>query len=455
MMTALLVAAIAFSPSIRDASSLHAAAPGATSALVDAPPCTHAKTINVAEDLYDLFTNTSFAWNDSGNRSPQTIYVSPPDLRNGTNHSFAFCERKYINWMQAGGGNKGECASEHNPHGSCSWGICFLSYAKRVGSEVETFYAPICTPNTNACSNSGVPNGRLCESCDVTNFSVTPTPYKVGYDVSDDWAGSSYAALEYGAAVHEAMGTTDVVCPNPPSAPPPPTSPYTPRLRPPPSPSPPVPSPPVPSPAPTPSDGGSPSCFAKLMTTACLLSSACAPFECKQVLMADLAVGDLVLTAAAGVLAATTVIAVQHKAVDTIAEMLTFDMADGTSVSMTPDHAIFADGQLVAAAEAKVGSTLTNTEGDSVAVERITKSEGAIINAVTASGTILADGVLAASNPLWVASLTVDAPIARAVVNAVLYAVGDVDSIAAGFVKVAATLALAAAALRKLGKGCK
>ena len=182
---------------------------------------------------------------------------------------------------------------------------------------------------------------------------------------------------------------------------------------------------------------GGGSCFAKDSSTACLLASPAA--ECEHVLMADLAVGDLVL----GREGATTVVAVQHKAVDTTAELLTFETAAG-AVSMTPDHAVFADGELVAAAEVKVGALLSTG-----AVKRITKSEGAIINAVTASGTIVADGVLAASNPMWIASLTVDAPIARAVVNAAIYAVGDADTIAAGFAgvlaKIAATAAVAVA----------
>ena len=172
----------------------------------------------------------------------------------------------------------------------------------------------------------------------------------------------------------------------------------------------------------------------------CLLASPAA--ECEHVLMADLAVGDLVL----GREGATTVVAVQHKAIDTVAEMLTFETADG-AVSMTADHAIFADGKLVAATAVKVGSLLSTG-----AVKRIAKSEGAIINAVTADGTIVADGILAASNPMWIASLTVDAPIMRAVVNAALYAAGDVDTVAAGFggvlAKLAATAAVAALALK-------
>ena len=87
-------------------------------------------------------------------------------------------------------------------------------------------------------------------------------------------------------------------------------------------------------------------------------------------------------------------------------------------------------------------------------VKRVTKSKAAIINAVTASGTIVADGILAASNPMWIASLTVDAPITRAVVNAALYAAGDVvvDTVAAGFARLVATLAIAALAAKALKK---
>jgi len=181
------------------------------------------------------------------------------------------------------------------------------------------------------------------------------------------------------------------------------------------------------------------SCFAKDSTTVCLLASPEA--ECEPALMADLVPGDLVL----GRDGATTVIANQHKDADTIGEMLTFHTAGG-SVSMTPDHAVFADGALIAAADVAVGAALSTGT-----VKRISKGEAPIINAVTVDGTIVADGVLAASNPMWIASLTVDAPLSRAVVNAALYAVGDVDSVAAGFAKVATTLvgvAVAAKALR-------
>jgi len=184
-----------------------------------------------------------------------------------------------------------------------------------------------------------------------------------------------------------------------------------------------------------------PSCFAKASTTACLFTSV---DSCETVLMADLAPGDLVL----GRDGATTVVAVQHKAVDTIATLLTFHTADGSSVSVTADHALFVGGDgstLVAAAEVKVGDVLSVG-----AVKRVTVSTGAVINAVTADGTIAAsDGsalILAASNPIWIAPLIIVSPVVRALINTALFAVGDVDSVGAG---ASATLTVLAALVAK------
>ncbi len=193
-----------------------------------------------------------------------------------------------------------------------------------------------------------------------------------------------------------------------------------------------------------PSDFGSSTCFDKASTTACHLASPTA--ECNHVLMADLAVGDLVL----GREGATTVLAVQHKAVDTRADMITLHTADGGVLSLTHDHALFVDGVLRAAREAKVGATLTNALGQPTRIKRIVKGEGLIVNAVTCDGTIVANGLLAASNPLSIASLTVDKPLLRAVVNAVIFVAGDVDSVASGAATVAATLAFAALAANAL-----
>lgn len=159
--------------------------------------------------------------------------------------------------------------------------------------------------------------------------------------------------------------------------------------------------------------------------------------------MAELVPGDLVL----GRNGATTVVAVQHKAIDTVAEMLTFHTSQGASVSMTADHGLFVDGALVAAADAKVGSLLS-----AGVVERITKHQGKIINAVTEDGTVVADGVLAASNPMWIASLTIDAPLTRTLVNMALYAAGDVDSVGMGVGTVLFKLAVAALAAMMFAK---
>jgi len=164
--------------------------------------------------------------------------------------------------------------------------------------------------------------------------------------------------------------------------------------------------------------------------------------------MSKLAVGDLVL----GRDGATIIVAVQHQAVETLAKMLTFHTADG-AISMTPDHAVYVDGILIAAADAQVGTVLST----GAKITRIIKGEGAIINPVTRSGTVVANGFLAASNPYWIASLTVDAPLMRAAVNLVLYTASDVDSLGAGAARVSASLALivakAVAVLAVIGSG--
>lgn len=151
----------------------------------------------------------------------------------------------------------------------------------------------------------------------------------------------------------------------------------------------------------------------------------------------DLVAGDRVLTATPeGVLSSTYVVANQHKAFDTTATMLTLHTATG-SVSMTPDHAGFVDGMLVAAYDAQVGAFLTDAVQAVKKITHVTKGEGAIINPVTTSGTILvsdhgAAPVLAATNPYWVARITIAFPTVRAIVNAALYIGGDVDSLVAG-----------------------
>ena len=113
--------------------------------------------------------------------------------------------------------------------------------------------------------------------------------------------------------------------------------------------------------------------------------------------------------------------------------MLTLRMSNGASLSLTPEHGLFVDGALVAAAAAKVGSSLMGGDGTIVTVEHVTEDEAVlVINPVTASGTILASDtgapVLAASHPMWIAASVVNSPLIRAFVNFVILFVGDETS---------------------------
>lgn len=217
---------------------------------------------------------------------------------------------------------------------------------------------------------------------------------------------------------------------------------------------------------------GPDACFAKEASTACLAfgdaTPAAAYAQCyegaaeesaKLVLMKELTAGDRVLTITEGLLAITRVVVNQHAHADKSAPMLTLHTSQG-AVSMTPDHAVFVDGALVAASEAKAGSVLTTAEGE-VAVARVTKSEAGIINPVTATGTILASDasapILAASHPIHIAPLMLESSVARSVANAALYFVGNSveTSSRTGFValllvKAAATLAVVGFLTRKV-----
>lgn len=171
----------------------------------------------------------------------------------------------------------------------------------------------------------------------------------------------------------------------------------------------------------------------------------------ERVLMAELIAGDRVLTSTAtGSLTVTRVLINQHaKEHDaTPSRLLTLHTSSATIISLTPDHALYIDGVLAAAADAKVGSRLTSARGDVVVVTRVDHQIGAVINPTTVAATILAsDGgtpILAASHPIWIAPLLIASPAAAALANAALYVVGDQVNLA-GFVivlliKVAATL---------------
>ena len=156
------------------------------------------------------------------------------------------------------------------------------------------------------------------------------------------------------------------------------------------------------------------------------------------VLMASLEVGDAVLTVAVdGGLEVTRIVVNQHQHDDDEAELLVLHLSSGAELVLTPTHAIFADGALVAASEATVGAVLECRAevgaAAKVVVERVERTRGAVINPVTAAGTLLASDrgppVLAASHPMWIAPILVGSVVARALANAALAAVGDSERV--------------------------
>jgi len=120
----------------------------------------------------------------------------------------------------------------------------------------------------------------------------------------------------------------------------------------------------------------------------------------ERVLMSSLQSGDYVLPGP------TRVIVNQHKnAPHLTSSLLDIEHADG-SLKLTPDHVLSVDGSFVAAREATVGTKL----GESV-VSRVSHSAGGIINPLTTSGTIVADGVLASTYPEWIAGWALAYPV--------------------------------------------
>lgn len=185
-----------------------------------------------------------------------------------------------------------------------------------------------------------------------------------------------------------------------------------------------------------------PSCFARDSSTACrrldaaaspafaydacynaVSSSAAAAASgaAERVPMARLRAGDRVLTAdVEGSLTFTRVIVTQHSMATPMltSPMLTLTTGAGTSLTLTPDHALYLDGLLQPASAATAGATLTDAHGKPVAIRKVTHlHDQAVINPMTASATILASDkdaagppVLAASHPMWVAAALVDSP---------------------------------------------
>lgn len=172
---------------------------------------------------------------------------------------------------------------------------------------------------------------------------------------------------------------------------------------------------------------------------ACYESRTVGPRVAERVKMAELAAGDLVLTSTLdGLLATTRVIVNQHASIERKGSMLTFHTADGSALSLTPNHALWVDGALVAASEAKVGAMLTTARGGQTRIHRIARAHDVtVVNPVTGAGTILAsDGgsapLLAASHPVGVAEIVAESVAARVVVNTALAFAGDVSSIGRG-----------------------
>jgi len=215
-------------------------------------------------------------------------------------------------------------------------------------------------------------------------------------------------------------------------------------------------------------------CFAKDTASACLVigdaSPAAAYSRCydgaadelaQLVLMAELQPGDRVLTAHAdGTLALTRVIVVQHTRLEKRSAVVELHTSTQTSLSLTPSHGLYIDGQLAAASEVVAGSLLRAADGSPIAVARVTTRVAPVINPVTVAGSILAsdgDGapLLAASHPIWIAPLLLESPMARAITNGALLLVGDVASIADGALYVLAHLAAAISLVRLVTRAAR
>lgn len=116
--------------------------------------------------------------------------------------------------------------------------------------------------------------------------------------------------------------------------------------------------------------------------------------------MSELKSGDYVLPGP------TRVIVNQHaKAPELKSALLEIQHADG-ALKLTPDHVLSVDGKFVAAREAKTGTKLGESE-----VSGVSSSAGGIINPLTTSGKIMANGVLATTYPEWIAAWALAYPV--------------------------------------------
>lgn len=114
--------------------------------------------------------------------------------------------------------------------------------------------------------------------------------------------------------------------------------------------------------------------------------------------MSSLVAGDLVLADTSTI---ARVVVNQHRAVsaaELTSAFVTIAHAEG-SLTVTPDHVMHLDGAWAPARAAKVGSLLSN----GYAALGVTAARDGIVNPLTTTGTILANGLLASCYPEWIA----------------------------------------------------
>ena len=162
-----------------------------------------------------------------------------------------------------------------------------------------------------------------------------------------------------------------------------------------------------------------PTATADAAYAACFGGGANAPTRpAELVSLRALASGDRVLTAtvADGTPFVDRVIFTQHATGTVSAPLLRIEMANGAALTVTADHAIIANGELIAAAHVPVGARLSMASSV-VAVTPIPSAT--VINPITTSGTLLvADATAAATKPVPVLSPTHPIWIAPAMLRA-------------------------------------
>ena len=130
------------------------------------------------------------------------------------------------------------------------------------------------------------------------------------------------------------------------------------------------------------------------------------------VTMQDLAAGDEVLShdVENDRLAVDRVIVNMHRERSTRAALLLTLSHSSGSLTVTPDHLVWADGQLVAARHVRAGSTVVSGDGRDLVVHDVKPSVGAFVNPLLSKNLILAAGgvgdtpIRASTHSDWYAS---------------------------------------------------